>query len=101
MLKMQICFISVRQLCRIGTQWYAIGDIFEKTNESIIQLDEGMNTLRLQRIGKWIKIVKKMSRSKRMIATKVENVMQVCVHTPIKYSATDVIVLVPNEIEHH
>ena len=26
----EMCFISVQRLCAIGTQWYAIGDVFEK-----------------------------------------------------------------------
>ena len=60
-----------------------------------------MDTSRLQQIDKWIQIGKKLSRSKRMIATKVDNIMQICVHIPIKYSATDIIAFVPNEIEHH
>ena len=60
-----------------------------------------MDILRLQRIDKWIQVVKKLSRSKRLIATKVENIVQICVHIPIKYSVTDIIAFVPNEIEHH
>ena len=46
----EICFISVRRVCAIGTQRYAIGDVFEKTNDSISVHDEGMDTLRLQQI---------------------------------------------------
>ena len=73
----------------------------KKTNDNIVVYDEGMDTLRLQRIDKWIQIVKKLLRSKRMIATKVENIMQICVHIPIKYSVIDIFAFVPNEIEHH
>ena len=55
----EICVISVRRFCAIGTQWYAIGDVFEKTNDN----EEGMDILRLQRIDKWIQVKKFQDRN--------------------------------------
>ena len=44
--------------------------------------------------------VKKISVSKQVVAVAVNNLIQKCVHVPIKHSSTDFIIFMPNVYEH-
>ena len=45
--------------------------------------------------------VQKVSVSKQVVAVSVNNLIQICVHVPIKHSSTDTIIIMPNIYEHH
>ena len=45
--------------------------------------------------------VKKLSLSQRCIAIPLQNIVRKCVHIPMKHSASDYIVTIPNSVEHH
>ena len=96
----ELLFISVRRICMINNVWYAIGDVFDKTNEKILDCDDGVLCAH-QHIEKYMHKVKKVSLTKKTIAVSINNIISVCVHIALKYSPTDYIFLQPNEYEHH
>ena len=95
----ELIFISVRRLCTINKNWYAIGDVLEKTHESILDCEDNFPCAH-RHIQNFIHKVK-MSLTKRTIAVPVCNIIRVCVHIAIKYFPMDYIILQPNEYEHH
>ena len=96
----ELLFISVRCLCTINKNWYAIGDVLEKTQESILDCGDNFPCAH-QQIKNFIYKVKKMSLTKKLIAIPVGSIVRVCVHIAVKYSPIDYIILQPNEYEHH
>ncbi len=45
--------------------------------------------------------VKKLSLSNKLIAISPTDLVEKCVHIPVKYSPHDIIVTLPNKVEHH
>ena len=82
-------------VCTINKNWYAIGDILEKTQESILDCDDNFPCAH-QQIKNFIYKVK-MSLTKKMIAIPVGSIVRICVHIVVKYSPIDYIILQPNK----
>ena len=82
-------------VCTINKNWYAIGDVLEKTQESILDCGDNFPCAH-QQIKNFIYKVK-MSLTKKMIAILVGSIVRICVHIAVKYSPIDYIILQPNK----
>ena len=82
-------------VCTINKNWYAIGDVLEKTQESILDCGDNFPCAH-QQIKNFIYKVK-MSLTKKMIAIPVGSIVRICVHIAVKYSPIDYIILQPNK----
>ena len=102
-----ICFGSIRKLCIIEEVPFVIVSVFDYTGENILVGSMNHSSLRPQdieaakTISSYIKKVKKLSLSQGLVAISTRNLLQKCVHIPMKYSPTDYIVTIPNIFEHH
>ena len=86
---------------------YTIIAVFTSTGEDILTSSRRYCTLHpddqaaASCINSFIFKVQKISLSNRLIAVPLEDIIQKCIHIPLKYSPTDFIVTLPNVFEHH
>ena len=83
--------------------------LFEKINEDIVSvpdlqhhhslLENDHNTARIFNL--FAVKVKKLSLSRKLVSVTTNNIVEKAVHVLIKYSQYDIIVSIPNKIEHH
>jgi len=100
-------FGSIQKFCLIDRLPVAIVALFENTKENIISIPHHQLSL-LQNDHKAAQIfdlfaykVKKLSLSKKLIALSAENIIEKCIHIPVKHSPTDIVIVLPNVVEHH
>ena len=102
------CFGSVKKLCFTDDSVpAAIVSVFEPTGEDVVPKPRYHSLLREDdeddfKATKIFEVV--YIQSQKVIYNKsvsAEDIIQKCIHIPVKYSPTDFISILPNNIEHH
>ena len=107
--QVQELFGSIQKFCFINGIHLAIVSLFECTGEEVISIPPQRHCFSLlENDYKAAKIfnlfafkVKKLSLSRKLVAVSPDDLVEKCVHIPIKYSPNDIILTLPNTIEHH
>lgn len=98
---------SIRKFCFASATEVAIVSLFELTKENVLKEPRRSSSLctsdhkAAKCVNSFVFKVKKLSLSNKIVAISVDNIIQKCVHIPIKHSSTDFIVTMPNTVEHH
>ena len=102
-----LVFVSVRRFCMINGSVIGIGNVFETLHENIFN-DIGTPCIKNSSLingsallNHFLFKVRKLSVTNAIVTFAVNAIIQLCVHIPIKHSATDYIVVQPNHFEHH
>ena len=83
----------------------AIIDVYERVSQGILDnvspTIHDLKSFRNMQLNSYFVVVKKISLTNNVVAVPVISILRKCVHVPIKYSPTDVIIFQPNIYEHH
>ena len=107
--QVQELFGSIQKFLLVNGDPIAIVSIFERTGEEVISIPAPQHCLSLlendYKAAKMFNLfafkVKKLSLSQKLVAVSPHDLTEKCVHIPIKYSPNDIIITLPNTIEHH
>ena len=83
----------------------AIIDVYEWVSQGILDnvspTMHDLKSFRNMQLNSYFVVIKKISLTNNVVAVPVISILRKCVHVPIKYSPTDVIIFQPNIYEHH
>ena len=83
----------------------AIIDVYERVSQGILDnvspTIHDLKSFRYMQLNSYFVVVKKISLTNNVVAVPVISILRKCVHVPIKYSPTDVIIFQPNIYKHH
>ncbi len=102
-------FGSIQKFCLVNGNPIVIVSIFDNTDEEVLVMPQSQHRHSLSEDGyKAAKLfnlfgfkVKKPSLFNKLITISPTDLVEKCVHIPVKYSPHDIIVTLPNKVEHH
>ncbi len=102
-------FGSIQKFCLVNGNPIVLVSIFDNTDEEVLAMPQSQHRHSLSeddyKAAKLFNLfgfkVKKLSLSNKLIAISPTDLVEKCVHIPVKYSPHDIIVTLPNKVEHH